>query len=68
MEEVLTSLRRFLPETVITVALLLVVVVDSTRARWRNPVSRLITVLAMAGAIVLALLALEWILYQRGWI
>jgi len=54
MEEVLTSLRRFLPETVITVALLLVVVVDSTRARWRNPVSRLITVLAMAGAIVLA--------------
>jgi NADH-quinone oxidoreductase subunit N len=54
MPELLTSLQRFLPETTITGALLLVVMVDSTRARWRDGVNRVLTVAALVAAIVLS--------------
>src|SRR4051812_43825782 len=53
MTEVVASLNRFLPESVLTVALLLVVLVDASRAAWRNGVIRAITLLALLGALVL---------------
>jgi NADH-quinone oxidoreductase subunit N len=53
MNEVQQSLQRFLPETALTVGLLLVVLVDSTRAAWRNAVNRVLTVASLAGALAL---------------
>jgi len=54
MDEVLLSLRRFVPEAVLTIALLLVVLVDASGARFRNGLNRLLTVTALAAALVLA--------------
>jgi NADH-quinone oxidoreductase subunit N len=54
MNEVMASLRHFQPELVVTVALLLVVVVDSVGAAWRNAVMLGLTVAGLAGALVAA--------------
>jgi NADH-quinone oxidoreductase subunit N len=54
MQEILTSLRSFLPELALSGALLLVVLVDASGVRGRNPVNRLLTVAALAAALVLA--------------
>jgi NADH-quinone oxidoreductase subunit N len=53
MDEVLQSVRRFLPELVLTGGLLLVVLVDATRARFRDGLSRLLTVATLVAALVL---------------
>ena len=53
MNEVLQSVRRFLPELVLTGALMLVVLVDASRARWRDGVNRLLTVGSMLAALLL---------------
>src|SRR2546428_2131078 len=53
MNEVLGSLNRFGPETLLTLALLLVVVIDSTLARWRDRVNLVVTAAALLGALVL---------------
>ena len=55
MDEVLLSLRRFVPEAVLTGALLLVVLVDASGARFRDALNRLLTVAALAAAVVLSL-------------
>jgi NADH-quinone oxidoreductase subunit N len=52
MTELLRSLHRFWPETILTVGLLLVVVVDSTLARGRNVLNWLLTVATLAAAFV----------------
>jgi NADH-quinone oxidoreductase subunit N len=54
MNEVSRSLSLFRPEIALTVALLLVVVVDSTGARFRNALCRLLTVLGLAAALALS--------------
>ena len=54
MNDLLHSVHRFWPETVLTGALLLVVLVDSTRLRGRNALNWLITVGALAAAFVLS--------------
>jgi len=53
MDEVLQSVRRFLPELVLTGGLLLVVLVDATRARWRDGVNRFLTAASLLAALVL---------------
>jgi NADH-quinone oxidoreductase subunit N len=55
MTDVVTSLHRFLPELVLTGAVLLVVVVDAFGVPGRNAINHALTVLALAGALVLAL-------------
>ena len=54
MQEILPSLRSFLPELALSAALLLVVLVDASRVRGRDPVNRVLTVAALAAALVLA--------------
>jgi NADH-quinone oxidoreductase subunit N len=51
MKELTESLARFRPEVVLTVALLLVVAVDSTRAVWRGAVNLLLTTAGLLGAL-----------------
>jgi NADH-quinone oxidoreductase subunit N len=53
MDEVLQSARRFLPELVLTGGLLLVVLVDATRASWRDGANRLVTAASLLAALVL---------------
>jgi len=53
MDEVLQSVRRFLPELVLTAGLLLVVLVDSTRASWRDGLNRFLTAATLVAALVL---------------
>jgi NADH-quinone oxidoreductase subunit N len=55
MEEALRSLHLFLPEVALTVALLLVALVDATLARWRVPATHAISALGLLAATVLAL-------------
>lgn len=52
MQDVVTSLKRFEPELILTGALLLVVLVDATRASWRNRVNRILTLAALLAALV----------------
>jgi NADH-quinone oxidoreductase subunit N len=52
---VLTDLGRFLPEAALTIALLLVVLVDASGARARNVVNRVLTVAGLDAAVVLSL-------------
>jgi NADH-quinone oxidoreductase subunit N len=52
MQDVLTSLKRFEPELILTGALLLVVVVDATRARWRDAAGRILTISGLLVALV----------------
>jgi NADH-quinone oxidoreductase subunit N len=54
MEQVAHSLSRFQPEVALTVALLVVVLVDSTGARWRDAVSRILTLAGLGVALVLS--------------
>jgi NADH-quinone oxidoreductase subunit N len=53
MDEVLQSMRRFLPELVLTGGLLLVVLVDATRARFRDGLNRFLTVATLVAALAL---------------
>jgi NADH-quinone oxidoreductase subunit N len=53
MDEVLQSVRRFLPELVLAAGLLLVVLVDATRARFRDGLNRLLTVATLVAALAL---------------
>src|SRR5262249_16182974 len=55
MQQVTQSLALFRPELALSVGLLLVVLVDSTGARWRNPLNRFLTVATFVAALVLAL-------------
>jgi NADH-quinone oxidoreductase subunit N len=54
MEELLRSLAFFGPETALVAGLLLVVVVDSIGAAWRNGAMRLLTLASLAVALGLA--------------
>jgi len=54
MSEILRSLQRFWPETILTAGLLLVVLVDSTLMRGRNVLNWLLTVATLAAAFVAA--------------
>jgi len=54
MEELQRSLALFRPEAVLTAGLLLVVVVDSIGAAWRNTAMRLLTLASLAFALGLA--------------
>jgi NADH-quinone oxidoreductase subunit N len=54
MEELVRSLALFAPETALVAGLLLVVVVDSVGAAWRNAAMRLLTLAALAVALGLA--------------
>ncbi len=54
MEELQRSLALFRPEAVLTAGLLLVVVVDSIGAAWRNAAMRLVTLASLAVALGLA--------------
>src|SRR6476620_5587628 len=54
MTELLRSLHRFWPEVVLTVGLLLVVLVDTTRARGRDVANWLLTMATLAAAFVLS--------------
>ena len=51
MPDVLTSMKRFEPALILTGAILLVVLVDSTRVRWRDVAGRILTI----GGLLLAL-------------
>ena len=53
LEAALANSARFLPELVLTGALLLVVLVDATRARWRDSVNFALTAAALLGALFL---------------
>src|SRR5262249_97266 len=53
MQALLPDLNRFLPELLLCAGLLLVVLVDSIGAAWRNAVNRALTVLSLAGALAL---------------
>jgi NADH-quinone oxidoreductase subunit N len=55
MDQLLKDINRFLPEVALTVGLLLVVVVDSTLARWRAAACRVLSVLTLAAAMYLCL-------------
>jgi len=44
MPDVLISLRRFEPELILTGAILLVVLIDATRARWGDVACRILTI------------------------
>jgi len=52
LPDVLTSMKRFEPELILTGAVLLVVLVDATGARWRDVASRILTVGGLALALV----------------
>src|SRR5678810_22504 len=54
MTELLRSLHRFWPEVVLTVGLLLVVLVDTTRSRGRDVANWLLTMATLAVAFVLS--------------
>jgi NADH:ubiquinone oxidoreductase subunit 2 (subunit N) len=54
MNEITRSLSLFHPEIALTVALLLVVVVDSTGARIRGVLCQALTILGLAAALVLS--------------
>src|SRR6185503_11432841 len=54
MQELLPSLRSFLPELTLSTALLLVVLVDASRVRGRDAVNRFLTVAVLLAALVLA--------------
>jgi NADH-quinone oxidoreductase subunit N len=54
MEELQRSLALFRPEAVLTAGLLLVVIVDSIGAAWRNRAMRLLTLASLALALGLA--------------
>jgi NADH-quinone oxidoreductase subunit N len=51
MSEVLRSTAQFLPEIILTAALLLVVLVDATLARWRGRVAHLLAVAGLGAAL-----------------
>ena len=51
MQDVLTSMKRFEPALILTGAIVLVVLVDATRTRWRDVAGRVLTV----GGLLLAL-------------
>src|SRR5271170_1074488 len=53
MAELQTSLHHFLPESLLTCALLLVVLVDASRIRARDTINLFITLLSLAGALYL---------------
>jgi len=53
MEEVLKSLNRFLPESALTIGLLLVVVVDASGAAARNAINKALTALTLLAALAL---------------
>ena len=53
LTEIARSGWHFLPETALTIALLLVVLVDASRARWRGSVCQVLTLLALASAFAL---------------
>jgi NADH-quinone oxidoreductase subunit N len=55
MQQVTQSLALFRPEMALTAGLLLVVLVDSTGARWRNVVNRWLTVATFVAALALVL-------------
>ena len=55
MEEVLRSVGLFKPEIALTAGLLLVVIVDSIGAAWRNAAVRGVTVATLLAALVLAI-------------
>ncbi|HEX6738829.1 MAG TPA: NADH-quinone oxidoreductase subunit N [Vicinamibacteria bacterium] len=54
MSEVMASLQHFRPEVALTVALLLVVVVDAIGAAWRNVVLLALTGVGLVAALALA--------------
>jgi len=54
MNELLRSLHRFWPEVVLTVGLLLVVLIDTMRARGRDVANWLLTMATLAAAFVLS--------------
>jgi NADH-quinone oxidoreductase subunit N len=54
MEELLRSLALFKPEIALVAGLLLVVIVDSIGAAWRNAAARLLTLASLATALGLA--------------
>src|SRR6266540_3300186 len=54
MNELLRSLHRFWPEVVLTVGLLLVVLIDTIRARGRDVANWLLTMATLAAAFVLS--------------
>ena len=54
MEEVVRSLGLFMPEIVVTAALLLVVLIDAGGAPWRNAAARLVTLAGLSLALGLA--------------
>src|ERR1700694_2498156 len=60
MTDVLQSVRRFLPELVLAGALMLVVLVDSTRIRGRDGVQRLFTAGSLLAALVLCARLYGW--------
>ena len=51
MQEVLESIRLFLPELALTCGLLLVVLVDASGVRGRDPVNRFLTLATLAAAL-----------------
>jgi NADH-quinone oxidoreductase subunit N len=53
MEEIFQNVRRFLPELLLTGALLLVVLVDTVRAAWRDRACFALTLAALLGALAL---------------
>jgi NADH-quinone oxidoreductase subunit N len=53
VQEVLKSLALFRPEIALTAALLLVVLVDASGARWRDGATRALTLVALVVALVL---------------
>jgi NADH-quinone oxidoreductase subunit N len=55
MNEVLRSLALFRPEMALTAALLLVVLVDAARPRFRNALIRVVTVAGLGAALALCL-------------
>lgn len=52
--ELAQSLKSFLPETALTIGLLLVVLLDAARPRWRDTGAWALAVVTLAAAIVLA--------------
>src|SRR5688572_1419937 len=53
LDAALENCRRFLPELVLTGAMLLVVIIDSIRARWRDTANFAVTAAALATALYL---------------
>jgi NADH-quinone oxidoreductase subunit N len=55
MDVIQQSLSRFLPEIALTVALLVVVLVDCLEVAWKNAAMRLLTLAGLAGSLALCL-------------